>query len=54
MWADTPLHRAFDGASQFSTLGVALLPMMPEVLVKAVVDTGLFFVSYWIQRTKVF
>ncbi len=36
------------------TGGTALLPMLPEVLVKAVVDTVLFLVSYYVQRKYVF
>lgn len=34
--------------------GVMLLPFMPKVVVKAVVDTFLFFVSYHIQQRFVF
>ena len=36
------------------TGGTALLPVLPEVLVKAVVDTVLFLVSYYVQRKYVF
>ena len=36
------------------TGGVQLLPALPEVLVKAVVDTCLFLFSYYIQRKYVF
>ena len=36
------------------TGGVYLLPMVPELAVKIVVDTVLFFISYTIQREMVF
>lgn len=36
------------------TGGTALLPALPEVVVKAVVDTILFLVSYYVQRKYVF
>ncbi|MDO5476616.1 MAG: glycosyltransferase [Eubacteriales bacterium] len=36
------------------TGGTALLPAVPEVVVKAVVDTVLFLVSYYVQRKYVF
>ncbi len=38
----------------FVTLGIRYLRFMPEVLVKIVVDTVLFFVSYHIQQRYVF
>ena len=41
-------------SAALSTLGVVLLPMVPEVAVKAIVDTCLFFVSYRVQRALVF
>jgi putative flippase GtrA len=37
-----------------TTLGVALIPVFPEVVVKAMVDTVLFFCSFYIQRRFVF
>ena len=36
------------------TGGVLLLPALPEVLIKVVVDTCLFLISYYIQRKYVF
>lgn len=36
------------------TGGSAILPMLPEVLIKVVVDTALFLISYYIQRKYVF
>lgn len=36
------------------TFGTFLLPMLPEVLVKVVVDTVLFLVSYHVQRKYIF
>ena len=43
------------GASAlFCSLGVMLLPFAPEVAVKLVVDSVLFFLSYYIQRRFVF
>ena len=36
------------------TGGTALLPALPEVVVKVVVDTVLFLVSYYVQRKYVF
>ena len=36
------------------TAGNSLLPFLPEVVVKAVVDTVLFFISYKIQQKYVF
>lgn len=36
------------------TGGVKLLPMLPEVAVKMIADTALFFVSYFIQQNFVF
>ncbi|MBR4764747.1 MAG: hypothetical protein IK087_11145, partial [Lachnospiraceae bacterium] len=36
------------------TGGIFLLPMAPELAVKIVVDTILFFISYTIQREMVF
>lgn len=38
----------------FVTVGVSLLPMISEVIIKVVVDTILFFVSYHIQQKYVF
>lgn len=37
-----------------ATIGVSLLPALPEVLVKAIVDVLLFFVSYHIQKKYIF
>ncbi len=36
------------------TVGVRMIPILPKVLVKAIVDTALFFVSYKIQQKFVF
>ena len=36
------------------TGGVKLLPMLPEVAIKMIADTALFFVSYFIQQKFVF
>ena len=36
------------------TLGAYILPIAPEVIIKIIVDTVLFFISYYIQRTLVF
>ncbi|MBR1740876.1 MAG: bifunctional glycosyltransferase family 2/GtrA family protein [Lachnospiraceae bacterium] len=36
------------------TVFVILLPMLPELLIKIVVDTGLFFLSYKIQQKYIF
>lgn len=36
------------------TVGVSVLPMMSEVVIKMIVDTVLFFISYCIQRKYVF
>lgn len=38
----------------FVTGGTALLPLLPEVLVKVVVDTVLFLISYHVQRKYIF
>lgn len=38
----------------FTTAGISLFSYMPEVAVKAAVDTLLFFVSYKIQQTCIF
>ena len=37
-----------------ATGGVKLLPFIPEVITKAIVDTILFFASYHIQKKYVF
>ncbi len=43
------------GASAlFVSVGCMLLPVIPEVVVKLVVDSILFFISYYIQRRFVF
>ena len=36
------------------TFGTGLLPMLPEVIVKIVVDTVLFLISYHVQRKYIF
>ena len=36
------------------TCGTVMLPMLPEVLVKALIDTLLFMVSYYVQRKYIF
>jgi hypothetical protein len=36
------------------TGGVLLLPGFPETLIKVVVDTVLFFISYYLQRKLIF
>ena len=36
------------------TGGVWLLPLLPEAVVKIVVDTVLFFASYYLQQKVVF
>ena len=36
------------------TGGTALLPLLPEVIVKAVVDTILFLISFYVQRQYIF
>ena len=36
------------------TLFVSLLPAVPEVIVKMVIDTGLFFISYHLQQKYIF
>ena len=36
------------------SVGVLLLPFVPEVLVKIAVDTALFFISYKVQQMYVF
>ncbi|MBQ0027494.1 MAG: bifunctional glycosyltransferase family 2/GtrA family protein [Lachnospiraceae bacterium] len=38
----------------FTTVGVFLIPILPETLIKAIVDVCLFFISYGVQRTIVF
>lgn len=38
----------------FVTVGVKIIPFLPEVLVKMIVDTVLFFFSYYIQRRFIF
>lgn len=37
-----------------TTVGVMLIPVAPETLIKAIVDVCLFFISFFVQRTVVF
>ena len=36
------------------TAGISIFPAFPEVVIKIIVDTLLFFLSYFIQRKFVF
>lgn len=41
-------------SAAFVTGGTVLLPLIPEVLIKVVVDTVLFLISYYVQRKCIF
>ena len=41
-------------SAAFTTLGNTLLPAVPEVIVKLIVDTVLFFISYRVQHMYIF
>ena len=41
-------------SAAFTTLGSTMLPAVPEVVVKVLVDTVLFFISYRIQHMYIF